>query len=168
MTGSVPHAAPYAAVTVAPPSTPEARTMLTAYFRDIVSRYHRRTATPGEIRAAMAAEPSADLCLPHGLFLLARRDGAVIGCAGLRLLPARTGEITRVFVVPEARRHGVGRQLLDAVEDAARQYAVSSLRLDTRSDLAEARQLYITNGYQEIAPFNDGRFADHWYGKILS
>ena len=41
-------------------------------------------------------------------------------------------------------------------------------RLDTRSELAEARQLYSTNGYQEVAPFNDGRFADHWYGKILS
>jgi N-acetylglutamate synthase-like GNAT family acetyltransferase len=64
------------------------------------------------------------------------------GCAGLRLLPARTGEITRVFVVSGARRHRVGRQLLHAVEDAARQHAVSRLCLDTRSDLAEARQLF--------------------------
>jgi GNAT superfamily N-acetyltransferase len=160
---TVPHAAPYAAVTAAAPGSPEARAVLTAYFRDIVSRYHGRAATPGEVRAAMAAEPSADLCPPHGLFLLARRDGAVIGCAGLRLLPARTGEITRVFVVPEARRRGVGKQLLDA----ARQHAVSTLRLDTRSDLAEARQLYATNGYRDVAPFNDGRFADQWYGKIL-
>jgi GNAT superfamily N-acetyltransferase len=167
MTGSVPHAARYAAVTAAAPGSPEARAVLTAYFRDIVSRYHGRAATPGEVGAAMAAEPSADLCPPHGLFLLARRDGAVIGCAGLRLLPARTGEITRVFVVPGARRHGVGKQLLDAVEDAARQHAVSTLRLDTRSDLAEARQLYATNGYREVAPFNDGRFADQWYGKIV-
>jgi GNAT superfamily N-acetyltransferase len=168
MTGSVPHADPYAAVTVAPPGSPEARAVLTAYFHDIVSRHHRRAAAPGEVSAAMAAEPSADLCPPHGLFLLARRDDAVIGCAGLRLLPARTGEVTRLFVVPGARRHGVGKQLLSAVEDAARQHAVSRLRLDTRSELAEARQLYTTNGYQEVAPFNDGRFADHWYAKILS
>jgi len=168
MTGSVPHADPYAAVTVAAPSSPEARAVLTAYFRDIVSRHHQRAATAGEVRAAMAAEPSADLCPPDGLFLLARRDDAVIGCAGLRLLPARTGEVTRLFVVPGARRHGVGKQLLSAVEDAARQRAVSRLRLDTRSELAEARRLYTTNGYQEVAPFNDGRFADHWYAKILS
>jgi GNAT superfamily N-acetyltransferase len=168
MTGSVPHAAPYATVTAAEPSSPEARAVLTAYFRDIVSRYHRREATPGEVEAAMAAEPSDDLCPPDGLLLLARRDGAVIGCAGLRLLPAQTGEITRVFVVPGARRQGVGRQLLHAVENAARQHAVSRLRLDTRGDLAEARQLYTTNGYREVAAFNDGRFADHWYGKLLS
>jgi GNAT superfamily N-acetyltransferase len=168
MTGSVPHADPYAAVTVAAPGSSEARAVLTAYFHDIVSRYHRRAAAPGEVSAAMAAEPSDDLCPPHGLFLLARRDDAVIGCAGLRLLPARTGEVTRLFVVPGARRHGVGKQLLSAVEDAARRRAVSRLRLDTRSELAEARRLYTTNGYQEVAPFNDGRFADHWYAKILS
>jgi GNAT superfamily N-acetyltransferase len=155
-------------VTAAEPSSPEARAVLTAYFRDIVSRYHRREATPDEVGAAMAAEPSDDLCSPHGLFLLARRDGASIGCAGLRLLPAQTGEITRVFVVPGARRQGVGRQLLYAVEDAARQHAVSRIRLDTRTDLAEARQLYTAHGYREVAAFNDGRFADHWYGKLLS
>jgi N-acetylglutamate synthase-like GNAT family acetyltransferase len=98
----------------------------------------------------------------------ARRDDAVIGCAGLRLLPAQTGEITGVFAVHGSRRHGVGRQLLHAVEDTARQHAVSRLRLDTRGDLAEARQLHTTNGYQDAAAFNGGRFADHWYGKLLS
>jgi hypothetical protein len=54
------------------------------------------------------------------------------------------------------------------VEDAARQHAVSRLRLDTRGDLVEARQTSTTNGHREVAPFNDGRFAGHWYGKILS
>jgi ribosomal protein S18 acetylase RimI-like enzyme len=67
----------------------------------------------------------------------------------------------------EARQRGVGRQLLRAVEDAARGQAVTRLRLDTRGDLAEARHLYATSGYHEVAPFNDGRFADHWYGKSL-
>ena len=116
----------------------------------------------------MAAEPSTDLCPPHGLFLLARRDDTVIGCAGLRLLPApdRRGHppLRRPAGTPPrggeaAAGRGGGRG------PPAR---VRRLRLDTRSDLAEARQLYTTNGYQEVAPFNDGRVADHWYGKILS
>ncbi len=58
--------------------------------------------------------------------------------------------------------------LLHAVEDAARHHAVTRIRLDTRSDLAEARHLYTENGFREVAPFNDGRFADHWYEKTLS
>jgi hypothetical protein len=54
------------------------------------------------------------------------------------------------------------------VEDAARTHAVTKLRLDTRNDLVEARQLYVRNGYREAAPFNDGRFADRWYEKALA
>jgi ribosomal protein S18 acetylase RimI-like enzyme len=67
----------------------------------------------------------------------------------------------------EARQRGVGRQLLRAVEDAVRAHAVTRLRLDTRSDMAEARNLYAATGYREVAPFNDGRFADRWYEKSL-
>ena len=54
------------------------------------------------------------------------------------------------------------------MEDTARRHAVTRLRLDTRSDLAEARQLYAKSGFREVAPFNDGRFANHWYEKTLS
>ena len=115
--------------------------MLTAYFRDIVGRYHGRPATADEVAAAMAAEPSDDLSPPGGLLFVAKQAGTVIGCAGLRLLPARVGEVTRVFVAPGARRRGVGALLMGAVEEAAREYALSKLRLDTGSHLPEAQQL---------------------------
>lgn len=159
---------PYVTVLVATPGSPESHAVLTAYFHDIVSRSHGREATGDEVRAAMSDEPSDDLRPPHGVFFLARRDAAVVGCVGLRLQPGGIGEITRMFVVPEARRHGVGRQLLQAAEDAAPGWGVTRLRLDTSSHLAEARQLYASHGYQEVAPFNDGRHADRWYQKSLS
>lgn len=159
---------PYLTVTMAPPGSSDSRAVLTAYFHDIVSRYHGREATGDEVRAAMSDEPSDDLRPPHGLFFLARQDAAVVGCVGLRLLPDGIGEITRMFVRPEARRHGVGRQLLRAAEDAAREYGAARLRLDTSSHLAEARRLYASHGYQEAAPFNEGRLADRWYEKPLS
>jgi N-acetylglutamate synthase-like GNAT family acetyltransferase len=79
----------------------------------------------------MREEPSDDLALPRGLFLVARAEGAVFGCAGLRLLPGRIGEVTRVFVVPAARRRGLGARLLDGLEDHARRHGVTTLRLDT-------------------------------------
>jgi hypothetical protein len=44
---------------------------------------------------------------------------------------------------------------------------VARLRLDTRSELVEARRLYARHGYQEVAPFNDG-WADRWYEKPLA
>jgi GNAT superfamily N-acetyltransferase len=149
------------------PGSSAARAVLTAYFRDIVGRHHRRAATDAEVAAAMRAEPSDDLCPPGGLLLLAWQDGTVLGCAGLRLLPGRLGEVTRMFVRPQARGRGIGQQLLAAVEDAARAGQVTRLRLDTSDYLTEARRLYARNGYQEVAPFSDAQLANLWFGKAL-
>lgn len=156
-----------ATVTAALPGSPEGRAVLTAYFRDIVGRQHGREATRGEVVSAMREDPSDDLRPPSGLFLVARQDGTVIGCVGLLLLPPGLGEVRRVFVEPAARGRGVGGQLLRAVEDEARSRAVTRLRLDTRSELVEARRLYARSGYHEVAPFNGG-WADHWYEKHLA
>jgi GNAT superfamily N-acetyltransferase len=156
-----------AAVTAALPSSPEGKDVLTAYFRDVVSRANGREATRDEVEAEMREDPSDDLCPPTGLFLVARQDGAVVGCIGLLLLPDGLAEVRRVFVEPSARRRGVGAQLMHAVEDEARRRAVTRLRLDTRTDLVEARRLYARHGYREVAPFNDGRWADRWLEKPL-
>ena len=149
------------------PGSVEGRAVLAAYFHEVVSRHHGREATAAEVAAAMRAEPSDDLRPPGGLLLLARQDGRVLGCAGLRLLPAGTGEVTRVFVVPQARRRGIGQHLLDAVEAAARRQRVTRLRLDTSDYLTEAGRLYRRNGYQEVGPFSEGRVANLWYEKVL-
>src|SRR5580700_7609667 len=91
------------------PGSAEGRLVLTAYFRDIVSRCHGREATQPEVDDAMSAEPSG----------------------GLRLVATGIGELTRVFVRPEARRRGTGQRLLEAVEGAAREQGMTRLRLDT-------------------------------------
>jgi GNAT superfamily N-acetyltransferase len=156
-----------ATVTAALPGSPEGCAVLTAYFRDIVSRVHGREATRDEVDSAMRKDSSDDLCPPSGLFMIARQGGAVVGCVGLLLLPAGLGEVRRVFVEPSARGRGVGAQLLRAVEDEARIRAVTRLRLDTRSELVEARRLYARQGYHEVAPFNNG-WADLWLEKSLA
>jgi ribosomal protein S18 acetylase RimI-like enzyme len=155
------------AITVVPPSAGEARQVLRAYFDDVATRYYGRQATEEEIATAMRDDPSDDLEPPHGLLIVARGEGGVLGCAGLRLLPGRIAEVTRVFVVPAARSRGLGSRLLGCLEDHARLHQVSKLRLDTRSDLLEARRLYRRHGYREAPPFSRGPYADHWYEKAL-
>lgn len=144
----------------AAPGSAGGRAVLTAYFREVVSRHHKRAATDAKVAAAMRAEPSDDLCPPGGLLLVARHDGRVLGCVGLRLLAAGTGEVTRVFVAYGARRRGIGQQLLEAVEDGVRRHRVTRLRLDTSDYLTEARRLYIRNGFRKVAPFTEGRVAN--------
>jgi ribosomal protein S18 acetylase RimI-like enzyme len=155
-------------VAVVRPDSENARKVLRAYFRDIVSRYHGRQATEVEIDSAMSEEPSDDLTLPHGLFWVATEEAAVVGCAGLRLLPASLGEVTRVFVTANARRRGVGSRLLDELENAARSHGLSRLHLDTRHDLIEARHLYAKHGYREVPAFNTSPYAQHWFAKTLT
>ena len=53
----------------------------------------------------------------------------------------------------------MGQHSLDAVEAAARRQRVNRLRLDTSDYLTEAG-LYRRNGYQEVAPFSEGRAAN--------
>jgi len=155
-------------IVVTPPASPAARAVLHAYFADLAGRYYRRPATEEEITAAMRDEPSDDLTPPGGLLLVASEGNSVLGCAGLRLLRGQIGEVTRVFVMPAARRRGLGSRLLDHLEAHARHHDITILRLDTRRDLAEARRLYARHGYTEVCPFSQGPYSDHWFEKVLS
>jgi ribosomal protein S18 acetylase RimI-like enzyme len=159
---------PDPAVIVTSPAADQARRILRAYFDDVASRYYGRPATEDEITAPMSEDPSDDLAPPRGLLLTAQDKTGVLGCAGLRLLPGHVAEVTRVFVVPHARRRGLGSRLLDCLEEHARGHRVSTLRLDTRRDLTEARRLYARHGYREVTQFSTGPYADYWFEKTLS
>jgi GNAT superfamily N-acetyltransferase len=149
------------------PSDGAARAALWDYIDDVASRWYGRPATDVEIAAALLDDPSEDLAAPRGTFLVARRGETVVGCAGLRLLPDGVGEVKRVFVAPLARGHGLGRRLMLELENLARAEGLRTLRLDTRSDLVEARAFYAALGYVEVPAFNNGQYAEHWFAKDL-
>ncbi|SCL72579.1 GNAT family N-acetyltransferase [Micromonospora peucetia] len=141
--------------------------LLEAYFEEMARRYHGRPVRPGEVAAAMADDPSDDLAAPTGILLVAYRVGVPAACVGLRYRPG-LAELTRVYVRPDHRGHGGGAALLAAVQERASAAGITRIRLDTRSDLVEARTLYARHGYREIPAFNDGVYAEHWFEKVLS
>ena len=133
-----------------------------------MSRGYGRPATEAEVGAWMRAEPSDNLVPPTGLLLVARDGDTVLGCVGLRLLGDGIGEIARVFVTPRARGQGLGKRLLSAAEDAARERGLSRLRLDTSSHLVEAIGLYLSAGFHEVPAFHDNyTISDRWFEKKL-
>jgi GNAT superfamily N-acetyltransferase len=146
---------------------PDSVAVLRTYFADIVGRYYGRPATGHEVDSAMTDEPGTDLTPPTGLFLVARRDGVVSGCVGVRVLAPEIGGLTKMFVLPDARRQGGASQLIASAEDAARGIGLDIMRLDVRADLVEARALYAALGYKEVKPFSDAKYADHWFEKAL-
>ncbi|MET8233283.1 GNAT family N-acetyltransferase [Micromonospora sp. NPDC005298] len=149
------------------PGHPDAARLLREYMTEMVVRYHRRPARPGEVDAALAEMPSDDLAPPGGLLLVAHHGGDPAGCAGLRW-HSGWAELTRVFVRPAHRGAGGGAALLAAVEQRARAAGATRIRLDTRHDLVEARALYVRHGYVEIPAYSHGPYAEHWYEKQLT
>jgi GNAT superfamily N-acetyltransferase len=154
-------------VTPASPSDPDTQRMLWVYFDELVARYQHRPATEEEIRESLLEAPSDDLAAPTGLLLLGRLGSNPVGCIGLRFLPDRVGQVTRMFVMASERRQGLATRLLDELETVARSRGITRLELDTRDDLVEARRLYERHGFEEVPAFNDGKYAEHWFVKNL-
>jgi putative acetyltransferase len=93
------------------------------------------------------------LAASDALFLVARRNGELLGSIAFRIIAPGHAEIKRMFVRTQARGNGVGRRLLEALEDAARQRNVDHISLETGIRQPEAIGLYRASGYRDCPPF---------------
>jgi GNAT superfamily N-acetyltransferase len=132
--------------------TPE----LVATARSLFREYAEAIATDLEYQgfAAELAGLPAPYAPPNGALLIAHADASVAGCVGLRPLDSRTGEMKRLYVRPAYRSSGVGRRLVEAAIQVARQAGYSALCLDTLPSMASAQALYHRLGFVEIPPYN--------------
>lgn len=88
---------------------------------------------------------------PDGTFLVVHVDGEPAGCGGVGRLDETTGELRRMYVVPAHRGKGLGRRILEALEDAARELGYTTMRLETGNEAPEAIGLYTSSGYEPCA-----------------
>jgi len=106
---------------------------------------------------------------PRGALLLARVDGEVAGCCALRPLDTadypNAAEMKRLYVRDAYRGIGLGRQLAEAVLDAARQAGYACVLLDTLDDMEAARALYEDLGFAGIPPYYHNPIAGAHYLK---
>jgi DNA-binding MarR family transcriptional regulator/GNAT superfamily N-acetyltransferase len=144
------------------PDTADARLCLGRYFRELEARFEN-----GFDPGTDDYQRVEDMTPPSGLFVIARLDGDAVGCGGFKRVDKATGEIKRVWTAPSARGIGVARRMLRTLEAAAREKGLKTLRLDTNRALTEAHALYRSEGYREIARFNDNPYAHHWFEKRL-
>lgn len=147
----------------ADPEDPEAQRCLRAYYAELRRRAPDRgfdpstgaTAKPHEVRP------------PHGAFVVVFLRGEAIGCGAVKHHPGDVTDIKRMWIADSARGLGVGRRLLERLEQLARDRGSHTARLETSDVLPEAIALYRSAGYEEVAPFNDEPFADRWFAKRL-
>jgi GNAT superfamily N-acetyltransferase len=146
---------------VVDPESPAAQYCLERYFEELAARFDMGF-DPGRSISAAADE----LTPPHGFFVLATLHGEPIGCGALKC-HERHGEIKRMWVDASSRGLGVGKRILERLEQLAREQKLPLLRLETNRTLKEAQSLYKTSGYREVKPFNEEPYAHHWFEKTL-
>jgi putative acetyltransferase len=119
---------------------------------------------------AELAELPGEYADPRGALLLAWVDGVVAGCCALRPLDSsdysNAAEMKRLYVRPPFRGLRLGRQLTEAILDAARNRAYSCVLLDTLDDMESARALYEDLGFEEIPPYYHNPHAGAHYLKV--
>jgi len=146
-----------------PPHDPDAVQLVHKYMTEVASRWYGRPAEDHEVARALSEEPATDLEDPTGCFAVAYVRGTPVGVGGVRFVDEHIAELTKVFTVPSVRGLGIGTAMLNHLERVAVAKGRRTIRLDTRSDLSEACQLYERRGYERVAPFNDAQYSDRWY-----
>jgi DNA-binding MarR family transcriptional regulator/GNAT superfamily N-acetyltransferase len=141
----------------------DARQCLRAYVEELNERWEAGF----DPAAGVTAEPH-ELTPPAGCFLIAYLHGEPVGCGGVKHLAGGPSDIKRMWVSPAARGLGLGRRLLEELEQRVRDSGAAVARLETNRVLAEAIGLYRSAGYHEVAAFNDEPFAHHWFEKPLT
>jgi putative acetyltransferase len=86
-------------------------------------------------------------------FFVARLEGVAVGCGGYIPCGNGVGELKRMFVDSKMRGQGIGRALLQNIEDEASREGIRVLQLETGVKSLEARGLYRQLGYRERGPF---------------
>ncbi|MGV8850932.1 MAG: GNAT family N-acetyltransferase [Rhodoglobus sp.] len=138
-----------------------AHELLTEYFS------YRAASFPTPSGYVTAFPIAEQFVPPHGVFVVVEDSANVIGCGGIRQLALGQFEVKHLWVRPEGRGMGLGRQLLGELERRARLWGATELVLDTNESLAAAGGLYRSSGFESIAPYNDNPNATTWYRKEL-
>ena len=104
-----------------------------------------------------------------GMLLLAQVNDQPAGCVALRRLGMNSAseddeilaeldicEMKRLYVRPQFRGIGLGRELVDAILKCAAAIGYRRMRLDTvPSEMGTAVEMYLRLGFVEIAPYRE-------------
>ena len=145
------------------PASADAEYCLGRYFEELGARFD------GGFDPRLSEAPTlADFAPPGGAFLVIYLGKRPVGCGGFKRHSPDTAYLKRMWIDQGVRGRGLGRTVLTELEQRARRLGYRKVCLETHASLAEARTLYRSSGYGEVAAFNAERYADHWFEKTLA
>ena len=131
-----------------------AEQLFAALNAELTERYPEEGANHFSLHSEEVAEG-------RGALFIAYVDGCSVGCGAVRRIEPGVAEIKRMYVAPGARGHGVGRQVLSALEAEARRLGAIRLVLETGPRQLEAIALYSRAGFSPIPLFGDYLNSPH-------
>jgi putative acetyltransferase len=85
-----------------------------------------------------------------GEFWVVEHQGQIVGTAGYYPIDrgSKAVELRKMYLLPEIRGKGLGRHLLQLLEQAIALHGFEQIWIETSSKLKEAIKLYESSGYQ--------------------
>lgn len=145
-------------------TSPEATRLIAALNSELTAMFPE----PGATHFSLS---DANVAPGDGAFVIAYLEDAAVGCGAVRRLDETTAELKRMYVAPSVRGRGVGRSLVQALEDEARLLGITRVVLETGTRLAAAIRLYEAMGYARIPLFGEYRSSPETslcFGKSLA
>lgn len=104
---------------------------------------------------------------PDGTILVAEEAGETIGVVAIKPLGTDDDrlvcEMKRLFVEPEYRGLGIGRDLAAAIVEEAQERDYEVMRLDTVATMHAARSVYRSLGFEKTQPYYHNPLDDVVY-----
>jgi GNAT superfamily N-acetyltransferase len=145
------------------PESDDAIWALRQYFAELDRRFPTGFDPGNALRGDAPAYRS-----PTGVFVVVHSDGEPTACGAVQRVDESTCEIKRMWVRPEWRGVGLGKRLLDHLEQRCRDLGSARVVLDTNSVLTEAISMYERAGFRSTERYNDNPYALRWFEKQLT
>ena len=110
--------------------------------------------------ASIIVDEFAFFSPPEGISYLIYLDEQVAGMGALRILSKNIGEITRMYVRPEYRGKGLGKQLLEQLLKKGEEFGFSTIYLNTAHFMKNAQKMYTRFGFIKRGEYPESELPD--------
>jgi putative acetyltransferase len=119
-------------------------------FRTLNEEWIARLFTIEESDRKTLDDPFGAVVDPGGDVLIVRDGDEIVGCAAVAPAPDGSFELSKRAVTPAARGRGIGRRLIGAAIDRARELGAARLFLGSSTKLPNAVHLYEAFGFTHV------------------
>ncbi len=155
------------------PITEDDNAALAKVIRDTLAEFGANH--PGTVYYDPTTDHLSDVFLqPGSMYNVAVLENRIVGGGGIYPsdgLPADTCELVKMYLIPEVRGIGLGKQLISECLSAAREKGFKKVYIESMPELKKALKVYELFGFEYLnGPMgNTGHFGcECWMLKILN